>query len=48
MTGHHATVISNWENDIQMPNLMSVVDIADALGVSIDELVGYEVKRNDL
>lgn len=44
MTGYHATIISRWENDIQMPNLGSVIDVADALGVSIDELIGREVK----
>ena len=38
-------MICKWETDIQMPKITSEIDIADALGVTIDELVGRKVKE---
>lgn len=32
--------ISHWENDLVSPNIINVITIADALGVTLDELVG--------
>lgn len=46
ITGYSQNVICKWETDKQMPKIISVIDIADALGVTIDELVGREVKGN--
>ena len=46
MTGYDPSVISQWENDKAVPRLTSVIDVADALGISIDEFVGHEVKKN--
>lgn len=46
ITGYDPSAISQWENDKAVPRLTSVVDVADALGMSIDELVGHEVKKN--
>lgn len=46
MTGYEKQELNKWEKDRQSPRLMVVIDIADALGVSIDELVGREVKDN--
>lgn len=43
-TGYCQNVICKWETDKQMPKITSVIDIADALGVSIDELVGRKSK----
>lgn len=45
ITGYHPTVVSTWENDRSIPKLTTVIDIADALGISIDELIGHEVKK---
>ena len=45
LTGYHPTVVSTWENDRVVPKLTTVIDIADALGMSIDELIGHEVKE---
>lgn len=45
-TGYHVNIISRWETGLQIPNLRSAIDIADALGVTIDELIGREVKGN--
>ena len=44
--GHGQNAICRWENDKQTPLITAVIDIADALGVTIDELVGREVKGN--
>lgn len=45
LTGYCPTQISQWENDKQRPSLVAVIDVADALGVSIDELIGHEVRN---
>jgi DNA-binding XRE family transcriptional regulator len=42
-SGYHAKQIWTWEKDTFLPRLTAVIDIADALGVSIDELVGHIV-----
>ena len=42
-SGYHAKQIWTWENDTFLPRLTAVIDIADALGISIDELVGHIV-----
>lgn len=47
MTGYEKRDLNNWEKDRRSPRLIAVIDIADALGVSIDELVGHEVKRKE-
>ena len=45
ITGYNKYTISRWENDKAVPTLISVIDIADTLGVSIDELIGHEVRK---
>ena len=45
MTGYHPNIICNWLTDKNAPIITAVIDIADALGVSIDELIGREVKK---
>ena len=37
--------IRAWEKDICIPNILSMIDIADALGVSLDELVGRKMEE---
>lgn len=44
-TGYYRSIISRWEKDAQTPKITAIIDIADALGVSIDELVGRKVKE---
>ena len=45
-TGYHINHIQDLEKDRHTPKITTVIDIADLLGVSIDELVGHEVKGN--
>lgn len=40
--------ISKWENNITMPNLSILIDLADLFDISIDELIGIKkVQRNN-
>lgn len=43
-TGYCYNHIQGIEKDEHTPKITTVIDIADLLGVSIDELVGHEVK----
>ena len=43
-TGYTTETIYKMEYDLCSPKITTVIDIADLLGVSIDELVGHEVK----
>lgn len=45
-TGYSYGHIHRVENDIHIPKITTVIDIADVLDVSLDELVGREVKGN--
>ena len=42
-SGYHSKQIWSWEKDTFLPRLTAVIDIADVLGVSVDELVGHTV-----
>ena len=42
--GHGQNAICRWENDKQTPLITAVIDIADALGITIDEVVGRKFK----
>ena len=44
LVGVSGSAISFWENDINIPNVKACWLMADALGITIDELVG----RDDL
>ncbi|MDP4447485.1 helix-turn-helix transcriptional regulator [Staphylococcus hyicus] len=35
-------VVSNWENDVQKPNLKRLKIIADEMGVTVSELLGSD------
>ena len=43
-TGYHVNIISRWETGLEIPNLRAAIAVADALEVSIDELVGRVFK----
>ena len=40
--GVHQTTISNWLRGKTVPNITYLKKIADALGVSLSHLIGYE------
>jgi transcriptional regulator with XRE-family HTH domain len=37
--------ISNWELGLSFPNIINLIPIADALNISLDELVGRELNK---
>lgn len=39
-TGIPQTTIANWETGASFPTVINLIPIADALGVTLDELVG--------
>lgn len=45
MSGYNFTTICQYELDRIVPSLITVTDLADALGLSIDEYIGHTVKR---
>ncbi len=38
--------ISRWEDDLRIPNIENCVILADFYGISVDELIGHEIKKN--
>lgn len=36
--------ITNWERGLAFPNIINLIPVADALGITLDELVGRTVK----
>ena len=38
--------VSYYENDINIPSIDIIEAIADVYGISIDELIDHEIKRN--
>lgn len=45
-TGIHQANISRWENKERTPSIEQCAILADFYGISIDELVGHEIKKN--
>jgi len=45
MIGRSYQVVANWENANSMPSLRMIYKIADALGVSVHELIPEKVKE---
>ena len=45
-TGISQAAISLWESDKRVPNVTACVIIADFYGITVDELIGHEVKKN--
>lgn len=48
--GKHTNIshqnINRWERDIISPNIEYCVILADFYGISIDELIGHDIKKN--
>lgn len=42
LTGIHHNSISNYENNRYFPSLMTLLQLADLYGVSLDDLIGRE------
>ena len=38
--------ISYWESGKRIPNVQACIKLADFYGISVDELIGHEVKKN--
>lgn len=38
--------INRWERNLVLPNIHFCVKLADFYGISVDELIGHEVKKN--
>lgn len=45
-SGMSGSVIRDWERGKRVPLVSSAEVMADTYGISIDELIGHEVKRN--
>lgn len=45
MIGRSYQVVANWENANSMPSLQMIYKIADALGVSVHELIPERMKE---
>ena len=43
-TGIPQTTISSWERGANVPNILDCIKLADFYGITIDELVGRELK----
>lgn len=37
---------STWENNTTIPTVDKCIELADFYGISVDELIGHEVKKN--
>lgn len=46
LTGIAQATISRWEDDKRVPNVESCVILADFYGITLDELIGREIKKN--
>ena len=45
-TGISQQAQSTWENGIKIPTAEKCITLADFYGISVDELIGHEVKNN--
>lgn len=45
-TGITQQAISLWENGFRSPNIEQCIKLADYYCISIDDLVGHEIKKN--
>jgi len=43
-TGIPQTTISSWERGANVPNILDCIKLADFYGITLDELVGRELK----
>ena len=45
-TGISQQALSTWENNTKIPTIDKCAILADFYGISIDELIGHEIKKN--
>ena len=45
-TGITQAALSHWENDKRTPNITFCIQLADFYGITVDELIGHEAKKN--
>ncbi len=45
-TGFSQQAQSTWENNTKIPTVDKCIKLADFYGISVDELIGHEVKKN--
>ncbi len=45
ITGYKQTLISKWENNIREPDIRTLIKLANYFNVSVDYLIGNEVKQ---
>ena len=46
LTGIKQQNISRWESNQAIPSIINIVILADFYGITVDELIGHEVKKN--
>ncbi len=46
LTGISQSSISRWEEGKRTPSIENCVQLADFYGISLDELIGHEIKKN--
>lgn len=46
LTGIKQQNISRWENGTAVPSIINCIKLADFYGITVDELIGHEVKKN--
>ena len=39
--------VSRWENGVNLPDLPTLIQLADFYGITLDELVGRDVKQKN-
>ena len=47
-TGITQAAISRWEDDLRVPNIENCIKLADFYGITLDELVGRDLKVKGL
>lgn len=45
LSGYSHQTICNFENNVKTPKITTVIDLADTLGISVDEYIGHKVKE---
>lgn len=44
--GINQSTLSRWENDLNNANISDLIKLADFYEITVDELIGHEVKKN--
>ncbi len=40
--------VSKWESGLSVPDIETIMELADFFGISVDSLIGYQIKSNDI